>query len=291
MAVRLRSLVFAVSVLALAGSLSPGGLGCERHDLLECGSPPVPREIESGTKRIKVVSYNIRWRGGEDLRGIIDLLKADPEVGGAAIIGLQEVDRNKKRTGNKNTVRSIAGELGLHYAWAAPPPPRDSPESEEETGVAILSASPLKAVSRIVLPLAGPGGRRRVAVGATVFAGKAPVRVYSLHAETRLSGERRLEQFRAVLDDLKANHAGIDRTIIMGDFNTWQIGSGDKTRGLFEENGFHTPFNGQETWRQLIIRLTLDWVWLRGLQVADHGVDREARFSDHWPLWVDLALH
>jgi hypothetical protein len=34
---------------------------------------------------------------------------------------LQEVDRNKKRTGNVNTARQLAEALGMRYAWAAPP--------------------------------------------------------------------------------------------------------------------------------------------------------------------------
>ena len=54
-------------------------------------------------------------------RSMIKLLQDDPEIGGAAILGLQEVDRRKKRSGNNNTVKMIADELGLHYAWAAPP--------------------------------------------------------------------------------------------------------------------------------------------------------------------------
>ena len=52
---------------------------------------------------------------------MIKLLKDDPEIGGASILALQEVDRRKKRSGNNNTAKMIADELGLHYAWAAPP--------------------------------------------------------------------------------------------------------------------------------------------------------------------------
>ncbi|MDQ3806128.1 MAG: hypothetical protein M3416_20145, partial [Acidobacteriota bacterium] len=114
---------------------------------------------------MKIVSYNIRWRGGEELQEVIELLRADPEVGGAAIIGLQEVDRDKERTKNVNTARAIADALRMHYAWAAPP---SKEGKEEETGVALLSPHPLSDAVRIVLPHEGPGGRRRVAVGATV---------------------------------------------------------------------------------------------------------------------------
>lgn len=70
-----------------------------------------------------MVSYNIRWRGGDELRKLVKFLKDDQEIGGAGIIGLQEVDRNKKRTQNVNTVKLIAEELGLHRMDCAPVDP------------------------------------------------------------------------------------------------------------------------------------------------------------------------
>src|SRR6266545_4902067 len=130
--------------------------------LLEIGRPPKSRPALQSSSTIKVVSYNIRWRSGEDLRKLAQLLKEDREIGGAAILGLQEVDRNKKRSGNRNTAEILAEDLGMYYAWAAPPAPES--EKEEETGVAILSAYPLADVRRLLLPHKGPGGRRRVAL-------------------------------------------------------------------------------------------------------------------------------
>ena len=109
---------------------------------------------------IKVVSYNIRWRGGDDLQKLIKLLRDDAEIGGAEVIGLQEVDRNKKRTGNVNTAQVIAKALGMSYAWAAPPAGAER-DGEEETGVALFSIYPLSDVRRIMLTHEGPDGRRR----------------------------------------------------------------------------------------------------------------------------------
>src|SRR5688572_24433379 len=104
--------------------------------LLESGKAANIRKQTAAPSEIKVVSYNVRWRSGKELKNIIKFLKDDPEIGGAAILALQEVDRRKKRSGNSNTAKLIADELGLHYAWAAPPAPK--PTDEEETGVAIL---------------------------------------------------------------------------------------------------------------------------------------------------------
>jgi len=265
------------------------------HDLksalLETGRATKVAVNDTSPDTIKIVSYNIRWRGGDDLQKLIGLLRDDAEIGGAAIIGLQEVDRNKKRTRHTNTAHVMAQDLGMHYAWAAPPQVESKERKEEETGVAILSPYPLTDVCRIVLPNKGPGGRRRVALGTTVKIGETNVRVYSVHAETRTSNERRLQQFQAVLDDL-AQHTKTDRAVVLGDFNTIQGDDVRETTRLFTAASFHTPFpNGEPTWKMFIIKLKLDWIWLRGMSVIDYGIDRKIGLSDHWPLWVKLRLN
>lgn len=260
--------------------------------LLETGSAKKVQTAAATPSSIKIVSYNIRWRGGEDLRRLIELLKTDAEIGGPSIVGLQEVDRNRKRTGNTNTARLMAEELGMHYAWAAPPPPAKKKDAqEEETGVAILSPYPLSDATRLVLPNEGPGGRRRAAIGATVQLGSTSVRVYSVHAELRMSNERRLQQFQAVLDDLNTHHAKVERAVVVGDFNTVMGKDVDATTKLFTKEKFSTPFDSKvSTWKTFIIELKLDWVWLRGLQVVKYGIDKKIGLSDHWPLWVEVKL-
>ncbi|HEY0546934.1 MAG TPA: endonuclease/exonuclease/phosphatase family protein [Pyrinomonadaceae bacterium] len=243
---------------------------------------------------IKLISYNMRWRGGDDLRALIKLLKEDKELGGAAVIGLQEVDRDKERTNHTNTARLMAEELGMNYAWAAPPPPPTSAGKErveEETGVAILSLYPLTDVARIVLPNEGPKGRKRVALGATVHLGGKTLRVYSVHAETRISNEKKIEQLAAVIDDLQTHHAQIKNAVILGDFNTLMPKDIKGTVRLFAGRGFQTPFSIDDpTWKTFVIELKLDWMWLRGLDVKTFGIDRQVSLSDHWPLWAVVRL-
>jgi endonuclease/exonuclease/phosphatase family metal-dependent hydrolase len=239
----------------------------------------------------RVVSYNIRWRSGDDLRELIKLFREDAEIGNANVLALQEVDRNKKRSGKTNTARLLADELGLYYAWAAPPPAK--PNEEEETGVALLSVHPLTKINRIVLPNEGPNHRRRVALGASIQMGDLEVRVYSAHAETRISMEKKLEQMNALLLDLK-QHAPNSPAVIMGDLNTWQPGAGRKTIKLFTDAGLTTPFGSQKTFLRKIffvpIHLRLDWIWLRGLEPTGFGIDRKITISDHFPLWATLKI-
>jgi endonuclease/exonuclease/phosphatase family metal-dependent hydrolase len=259
--------------------------------LLESGKAATVKTKTSAPAEFKIVSYNIRWRSGDDLKKLNQLLQEDPEIGSAAIIALQEVDRKKKRTGNSNVAKLMADELGMHYAWAAPPPAKAG--DEEETGVALLSVYPLSEVRRIVLPHEGPNKRRRVGIGATIEVHEQKWRVYSLHAETRIPVDKKMEQFKAILDDL-ATYPSTMPAIVMGDFNTWEANADRKTIKLFTAAGMRTPFGAQNTFRRKIvimpIEFRLDWVWLRGLEAASYGIDRKVEVSDHWPLWTNVKV-
>ena len=230
--------LFCASLFSVTTAVPPRDSRTPDSELLETGRAPTIADAPKAATEIKVVSYNIRWRGGKELAELIKLLKHDSQIAGASILGLQEVDRNKQRTGNLNTVKSIAEQLGRHYAWAAPPTPKAG--VEEETGVAILSSYPLTDVRRIVLPHPGPGRRRRVAIGATVDIGGTPLRIYSVHSENRMSVDKKIEQTKAVLEDL-ARHPNHMRAIILGDLNTWEPTAVRKTSELFVRQNFTTP--------------------------------------------------
>jgi endonuclease/exonuclease/phosphatase family metal-dependent hydrolase len=278
------ALILALGCVSLAGKQSAMLAADEK--LLEVRGNIARPPLVTSPAEIKIVTYNIRWRSGDALHRLIDLLREDPEIGGASIIGLQEVDRHKKRTQYTNTAREIAERLGMNYAWAAPP----SNGEEEETGVMILSPYPLSEVKRILLPNTGPKGRRRVALGATVNLGKTRIRVYSVHAETRINGGKRLEQFRAVVEEARAYQAM--QTVILGDFNTIGEEAVRGTRRLFAASGFSTPFpDSQPTWKWFVIDFKLDWMWLRNLQQPTAcGIAKHIDLSDHWPLWVKIKL-
>lgn len=302
----LPSLLYAPVTEAAAATTNDSGGKSDGASLLEIGRasklaapPPI-----AAPAAIKIVSYNIRWRGGDDLRALIRLLREDQELGRASVIGLQEVDRNRSRTNHINTARLMAEELGMYYAWAAPPLPTPIDkkrrkqkkkllleEEEEETGVAILSPYPLLDVERIVLPHEGPNNRRRAAIGATIVIAGRPIRVYSVHAETRLESAKKIAQLRAVLDALAA-HTKIAASVVLGDFNTWKSNEVEGTDKLFRQAGFQTPFaNSQPTWKDyLIFELKLDWIWLRGLQATANGIVRRVDLSDHWPLWLEAKF-
>lgn len=276
-------------------------------ELLETGSfAPNDKALKAAKpETLKIVSYNIRWRGGEDLEKLIKTLKEDKQLGGAHIVGLQEVDRDCKRTGNVNTARKIAEALKMSYVWAAPPNTKAS--DEEETGVTILSVFPLRDAERIILPHPGPGERRRAAVGASVVINdKTAVRVYSLHAETRIAVKKKIEQYSSVLHAVDARaqtseasvasesspRETLKRAIVLGDFNSIGDDAVEETDALFKRENFSTPFpNNITTWKRLFLKFKLDWVWLRGFgAVRDFGIRKDVGLSDHYPLWLEVEL-
>ena len=116
-------------------------------------------------------------------------------------------------------------------------------------------------------------------------------RIYSAHAETRIAMNKKVEQYDAVLEDLRRYPADVP-AIVMGDFNTWEPNAGNKTIKLFSRAGLSTPFDGKSTFRRRVlfvpIELRLDWMWFRGLETAGCGINRDIEISDHWPLWTTV---
>src|SRR6201988_3908470 len=200
--------LLALGVQVKTDNATPPKALLETGQAAKINAPPATGEVT-------LVSYNIRWRTGAELDQIAAWLKSQ----NATIIALQEVDRGKKRTGKNNNARALAESLGMYYAWAAPPPAKQT--GEEETGVELLSSFPLTAITPMVLPQKGPGGRWRAALGATVKIGKTNLRVYSVHSETRISQNQKLDQYRAVLEDLRKFPPSTP-AVVMGDFNTWE---------------------------------------------------------------------
>ena len=102
--------------------------------------------------------------------------------------------------------------------------------------------------------------------------------------------EKKVEHWRAVLEDLRL-HAKVERAIVLGDFNTIKEKDVRAARRLFEGEGFTTPLSDERTtWKTFIVELKLDWLWLRGLEAVESGIDKEIDLSDHWPLWAKIRL-
>lgn len=272
--------------LTLAISPSQARSGVNSDPLLEVASlapaipPPAP-------ERFRVVSYNLHGPLAERIDDIMDVLKHHEALQPASLLALQEVNRHHRYSGYKDMAREIASALQMHYAYAVENPYKDG---GGERGLAIMSRFPLSQVERVVLPHAGPGGRRRIALGATLHVSSERWRVYTLHLETRISVNKRADQITAVLDH--ANRYRDLPTVILGDFNTITDGAREKMFELMQAAGFRPALPGdaitfQRAW---VVRLKLDWIWGRHVRVVEARVESDVKASDHRPVWADFHL-
>jgi endonuclease/exonuclease/phosphatase family metal-dependent hydrolase len=296
---------------------------------IELGSFAPPGATAAAQSRIVVVSYNIRYAVGSYLitgslfrrvgltmprrrtrlvarhvkraaRALSDGLRLPP----ADIVALQEADKETIRAGGIHVARQLARELRMNYAHASINIPRDeepksnkwyldfeehiAPADQGETGVAMLSRLPFQNVTRVDLPWSQCAWRPRLALAATVRIGERSIRIFNSHIDPHASTEEQIEQHAAVL--ALADEAD-GPTILLGDFNTLTRKSCVRVRGFLEERGYVSPLpTGVATWRAGLIRLQPDWIFLRGISVTRWGVARPLGVSDHWPVWVELAL-
>ncbi|MBI3950536.1 MAG: endonuclease/exonuclease/phosphatase family protein [Acidobacteria bacterium] len=267
-----------VSLPGWAHSFAPSDPLVEVNSFAPATPPPVP-------ERLRLVSYNLHGPPTERIEDIMEVLQDHEALKDAAIFALQEVNRNHQSSAYKNMARGLASALNMHYAYAVENPYQ---RGGGERGLAILSRFLMSDVERVVLPHPGPGGRRRITLGATIHLGPERLRVYTLHLETRISVDERGDQVAAVLE--QANRYRELPTIILGDFNTITGGASQKVVELMKAAGFSTPLPGDTMTfqRALFLRLKLDWIWVRNLRVVDADIGRDITASDHRPIWADV---
>jgi len=241
-------------------------------------NPPgaVPAEL-------RILTYNLHGPPNDQMDDLIEALTSDQVLKEATILGLQEVNRHHRKTGYRDVASDLATTLGLYYAFAVENPYK---KGGGERGLAILSRFPISQVERIALPHAGPGGRRRIALGTTVHLGPNRLRVYSIHLETRIANRKHADQLTTVLAD--ANRYRELPTVILGDFNTVYFRT-EQTFDLLKASDFRTKlYEGPSFRKVLLLRKKLDWIWGRNLEILESGVQGDIEASDHRPVWAQL---
>ena len=235
------------------------------------------------SSQLRVVSYNVHGPFTDRFEAVATALEGHPNLSDAALFALQEVNRNRAESGQRDVARDLARRLGMHYLYAVELQYEDG---DGERGLALLSPYPMSDPVRIVLPVEGPRGRRRIALGATIHLGTMAVRIYNLHLETRISSNKRRSQVEAILQ--QAEQFSHLPTIILGDFNTFPPGSRKMMFEVMENAGFSCPMRADKpTFHvKLFLRLKLDWIWLRGITPTEADVEGQVKASDHRPLWV-----
>ncbi|MFG3550174.1 endonuclease/exonuclease/phosphatase family protein [Streptomyces sp. NPDC047725] len=201
---------------------------------------------------MRVVTWNLWWRFGpwaERRKAILAVLRElDPDV-----VGLQEV----WATDEDNLAGWLAGELGLHWTWAASPAPgrwqRRIGDGSVGIGTAVLSRRPVveRAVLRLPVPAELDDGR--LALYARVDAPAHPVPFFTAHL-TSASGAAtvRREQAAALARFVAEHGLGTAHPpVVTGDFNA-RPHTGEvrllRTAGLYDAWDHADPAAPGGTW-------------------------------------------
>ena len=164
---------------------------------------------------MKIVTYNIQYSRGQDDR--FDLPRVAAALAGADIIGLQEVDRFWRRTGQQDQAEALAAMLPGYYwafaggydvaAFVADPATASAVERgrRRQHGNMVLSRWPILSFRALRLPRGETDGiwsQDRVLLEAIVDAPDGPLRVYVTHM-CHIGPKSRLVQVAAILDILR----------------------------------------------------------------------------------------
>jgi endonuclease/exonuclease/phosphatase family metal-dependent hydrolase len=258
------------------------------------GAGPVAAMPPTAGATVRIVTFNI-LDGGIDAAQLAAAIAADPELGSASVIALQEEEAFPGEGAPR--AQRLAEALGMSWAYV---PAR--PERTGTYGNALLSRFPLSNVEMIDLPRAS-NRRQRIAMSADVQIGATTLRVVNMQLDTTLSFPNRIRQIRpAVLEQP-------DPVVVCGDFNTtsyvWEDGvvplipaaqvvdadQAVQLDGYMGGLGLVNETAGRGTTAAKFgITARLDAVFARGAVPIAGDVRRGLGLSDHDPVWVDIAL-
>jgi endonuclease/exonuclease/phosphatase family metal-dependent hydrolase len=171
---------------------------------------------------MRVVTWNLWWRFGpwaERQKAILAVLRElRPDV-----VGLQEVWADRRS--GENLAAWLAGELGLHWAWAASPAPerwqRRIGDPTVDIGNAVLSRWPVVEQDVLRLPAPEDLDDGRLALYVRLAAPDHPVPFFTTHLTSPLHASAvRCQQVTALAEFVAAHRHGTDfPPIVTGDFN------------------------------------------------------------------------
>ena len=246
---------------------------------------------ESAAPRLRVATYNVHGCVGIDGRrsesriaDVIASLSAD-------IVGLQELDKNRGRSGAVDQAGAIAKQLGWHHFFH--PAMR---RAEELYGDAILSRYPITVRHAVELPGQAPWYCRETR-GVTWADAETPVgRVHIINSHFGLGRSERILQARLLMSpEWLGNLPASAPLIVLGDFNSlpwspaYRIIEG-QLRDVRRLVGSAFSFR---TYPTAFPALAVDHIFVSmafeptGMHVHCDAIARVA--SDHFPLVADLV--
>jgi endonuclease/exonuclease/phosphatase family metal-dependent hydrolase len=237
-------------------------------------------------RQLRVMTYNVHSCRGTD--GKVDpvriaevIARHEPDI-----VGLQELDVGRRRTGGVDQAQAIATHLRMkfhfHPALSA---------AEELYGDAILTALPWRLRKASALPSTG---EPRGAIWLTIDLGHRQLEVFNTHLGL-WRGER-MRQVQTLLGPSWVGHPDTtDKPVVLlGDFNSIPSSAAYKAlaKSMDEAQEMCRP-RPAATFPSWLPLVRLDHIFLRGVSVTEAWVnnDRLARMaSDHLPVLATINV-
>lgn len=284
---RLRALALLLCALALhAGETFEKRIWRGRHAL---DSRPATPEL--------LVCWNIER--GLQLDKIIAWLREQPP----AILLLQEVDLDARRSGRVDVSDQIARALRTNHVFAAEfqELAQGSSGAPAYQGQAILTSLPLREarvlrfrrqssfwLPRWYLPNSGPFQRRlggRMALVAELTLSGKPLVLYNTHLESRGPEALRVAQVREMIGDAR-QYPPSATVVIAGDLNVKGVNS--PVLRVLEETGFARVAGGEISTTR---GAPLDYIYARGpIVFTAPQVHADVRAADHFPVTARIKV-
>ena len=191
------------------------------------------KEAPQAAGRFGALVFNMER--GANLAETVDFLRYCPGIRPCDLILANELDDGANRTGNRDTAKEIAEQLGMNYVFGLEFIELIDPTDPKGFhGNAVFSRWPIVWAEVLRLPEAYNwyfdrqiriGGRN--AVFAKLDVGGRPLGVVSIHLENRTGGAGRAMQMEAILKEADRVFPGIP-VILGGDLNTNTFDGCDK---------------------------------------------------------------
>jgi len=247
--------------------------------------PVLSQNSQAAIGRLKIMSYNIHHANPPSKAGLIDvdaiaevIKKEHPDL-----VGLQEVDKSTKRSGNIDEAALVAQKTGMHYRFF-----KAIDYDSGYYGLAILSRFPIDTSGSIDLPQVMKGEARILSFIGLRLPGQGPVIFANTHLDAQHADSNRVVQVKRIIDELNKKKEPV---IIAGDFNSE---AGKETIELLDHSFRRSciiscPF----TIPQVNPNKTIDYIATRnaGWFVTEHAVIPETYASDHRPVTAIYQLH
>lgn len=259
------------------------GNSIQVYELCACGKEPLtpvgenPVLNAAGTDTLTVMTYNVKNCGaGEKIADVAaDIRAEDPDV-----VCLQEVDRNVKRSGERDELQALANELGMNYVFF--PAIRLQGDTY---GVGILSVYPLTDCEMVPLETRRED-EDRVLASAAIRVNGQTIMIYNTHLSFEDTDQRQ-KQWAFLQQTLQQE---TNPFVLTRDFNITDIAEFSNLTGVTAVNNAQTRYEtylGDGSGGGM---LCIDNIFVSDkLTVANHRL-ANTTVSDHRPLVAEIQL-